>query len=158
VAPGERAPVFVAATANEVESLPPELVRRGRFDEIFFVDLPAAKERAEILAIHLSRRGRDPRAFPVEELTRGLEHFSGAELEQGVIAALFRAFSAAREVTPEDLRSALTEVVPLAPCTRRRCRPCAAGPSTARAPRVGGPADAGAVPGLTRAPAGVARR
>jgi len=110
----KRAPVFVAATANEVESLPPELVRRGRFDEIFFVDLPAAKERAEILAIHLLRRGRDPRAFPLEELARGLDHFSGAELEQVVISALFRAFAAGRELALEDLRSCIAEVVPLA--------------------------------------------
>jgi len=110
----KRAPVFVAATANEVESLPPELVRRGRFDEIFFVDLPAAKERAEILAIHLLRRGRDPQAFPLAELARGLDHFSGAELEQVVISALFRAFSAGRELALEDLRSCIAEVVPLA--------------------------------------------
>ncbi|MBN2192107.1 MAG: AAA family ATPase [Polyangiaceae bacterium] len=109
-----RAPVFVAATANEVESLPPELARRGRFDEIFFVDLPAAKERAEILAIHLTRRGRDPRAFSLAELSRTAEHFSGAELEQVVISALFRAFSGGRELEVEDLRFAIGELVPLA--------------------------------------------
>lgn len=110
----KRAPVFVAATANEVESLPPELVRRGRFDEVFFVDLPAAKERAEILAIHLAQRGRDPRGFPLAELSRALDHFSGAELEQVVISALFRAFAAGRDLSIEDLRFAVGEVVPLA--------------------------------------------
>ncbi len=110
----KRAPVFVAATANEVEHLPPELARRGRFDEVFFVDLPAAKERAEILAIHLARRGRDPLAFPLAELSRGVDHFSGAELEQVVISALFRAFAAGRELAVEDLRVAIGEVVPLA--------------------------------------------
>jgi SpoVK/Ycf46/Vps4 family AAA+-type ATPase len=109
-----RAPVFVAATANDVEYLPPELARRGRFDEVFFVDLPAAKERAEILGIHLGRRGRDPASYDLPALTRPLEHFSGAELEQVVISALFRAFSAGRELGLEDLRFAIGEVVPLA--------------------------------------------
>lgn len=110
----KRAPVFVAATANEVERLPPELVRRGRFDDVFFVDLPAAKERAEILSIHLRLRGRDPSAYPVEELTKGLDHFSGAEIEQLVISAMFRAFAAKRDVLPEDLRISGSEMVPLA--------------------------------------------
>jgi SpoVK/Ycf46/Vps4 family AAA+-type ATPase len=110
----KRAPVFVAATANEVDQLPPELVRRGRFDDVFFVDLPAARERAEILSIHLRRRGRDPSLFAVEELTRDADQVSGAELEQAVIAGLFRAFAAGRDLEPEDLRVALAETVPLA--------------------------------------------
>jgi SpoVK/Ycf46/Vps4 family AAA+-type ATPase len=78
--------VFVAATANEVERLPPELARRGRFDEVFFVDLPSPAERSQILAVHLRRRGRDPAAFRVAELARTLEHWSGAEIEQMVSA------------------------------------------------------------------------
>jgi AAA+ superfamily predicted ATPase len=110
----KRAPVFVAATANDVESLPPELARRGRFDDIFFVDLPAAKERMEILGIQLRRRARDPSKFALEPLARTLDHFSGAELEQVVISALFRAFSQKREVLIDDLRIAAGEVVPLA--------------------------------------------
>lgn len=110
----KRAPVFVAATANEVEALPPELARRGRFDEVFFVDLPAWREREEILAIHLKRRGRDPEGYSVRELTRTLDHFSGAELEQVVISGLFRAFSMGRELNDEDLKFAASEVVPLA--------------------------------------------
>ncbi len=108
------AAVFVAATANEVERLPPELARRGRFDDVFFVDLPGVKEREEILAIHLRRCGRDPSAFPVADLTKGLDHFSGAELEQVVVGALFRAFGAGRKLSAEDLRYAAKEVVPLA--------------------------------------------
>src|SRR5580693_6600250 len=88
-----KAPVFVAATANDVERLPPELARRGRFDEVFFVDLPSPKERAQILTVHLARRGREPASFPVEELAKELEHWSGAEIEQMVTAALFRAFA-----------------------------------------------------------------
>ena len=110
----KRDPVFVAATANDIEGLPPELARRGRFDDIFFVDLPAAKEREEILAIHLRARGRDPAGFPVDKLARETEQFSGAELEQVVVAALFRAFARGSEVTAADLERAGAEVVPLA--------------------------------------------
>ncbi len=110
----KREPVFVAATANEVEQLPPELVRRGRFDDVFFVDLPSAQERADILAIHLRQRGRQPDQFPIETLTKGMDHFSGAEIEQLVIAALFRAFAARRDLQTEDLRLAKSEMVPLA--------------------------------------------
>jgi len=110
-----RAPVFVAATANEVERLPPELARRGRFDEVFFVDLPSPTERAQILAVHLGRRGRDAAAFPVAELARDLEHWSGAEIEQMVDGALFHAYAQKQtELTVEHLRAAARELVPLA--------------------------------------------
>ena len=109
-----RAPVFVAATANEVDRLPPELARRGRFDEVFFVDLPSPKERAQILAVHLQRRGRSAAEYPVEELARGLEHWSGAEIEQMVTSALFRAFASKHELTEDDLRAAARDLVPLA--------------------------------------------
>lgn len=107
------APVFVAATANEVQQLPPELARRGRFDEVFFVDLPAAQERQDILAIHLRLRGRDPSKYPVEALARSMDQYSGAEIEQVVIAALFRAYAAGRELSAEDLRLAASELIPL---------------------------------------------
>jgi AAA+ superfamily predicted ATPase len=109
-----RAAVFVAATANEVERLPPELARRGRFDEVFFVDLPSTKERAQILSVHLRRRGRTPEAFPVAELTEGLEHWSGAEIEQMVTSALFRAYAERQELTIDHLQAATRELVPLA--------------------------------------------
>jgi len=109
-----KAAVFVAATANEVERLPPELARRGRFDEVFFVDLPSPKERAQILGVHLARRGREAAAFPVEELTRELDHWSGAEIEQMVSGGLFRAYAEKRELTEEHLRAAARELVPLA--------------------------------------------
>jgi SpoVK/Ycf46/Vps4 family AAA+-type ATPase len=109
-----RAPVFVAATANDVERLPPELARRGRFDEVFFVDLPSTKERAQILAVHLRTRGRDAEGYPVEELTKDLEHWSGAEIAQMVSSALFRAYAEKRELTDEHLRAAARELVPLA--------------------------------------------
>lgn len=109
-----RAPVFVAATANEVDRLPPELARRGRFDEIFFVDLPSSKDREEILTVHLRRRGRDPNQFSVTELARRLDRFSGAEIEQVVSSALFRAFAGSRELTRADLDAAAAEIIPLA--------------------------------------------
>jgi SpoVK/Ycf46/Vps4 family AAA+-type ATPase len=109
-----RAPVFVAATANDVERLPPELARRGRFDEVFFVDLPSSKERAQILAVHLARKGRDAGSFPVDELARDLEHWSGAEIEQMVSGALFRAYAERHDLGEEDLRAAIRDLVPLA--------------------------------------------
>jgi hypothetical protein len=106
--------VFVVATANEVRRLPPELLRKGRFDEIFFVDLPNAHERLEILRIHLARRGRAPDDFDLVSLAEECEKFSGAELEQVVVAALFHAFAAGRALGSEDLVDAAREMVPLA--------------------------------------------
>ncbi len=106
-------PVFVVATANDIGGLPPELLRRGRFDEIFFVDLPSERERAEILSIHLRRRGRDPQRFPLEELAEAAERLSGAELEQVVCTALYTAFAEKREVHENDLYNAINETVPL---------------------------------------------
>lgn len=105
--------VFVVATANEVTGLPPELLRRGRFDEIFFVDLPDAQARSEVLSVHLRRRGREPSAFPLAELSKATEHFSGAELEQVVVSGLYRAFRESRELTAADLERAASDSVPL---------------------------------------------
>jgi len=107
-------PVFVVATANEVRSLPPELLRKGRFDEIFFVDLPNVHERLAILEIHLRRRGRDPEMFDLTSLAEDTERFSGAELEQLVIAGLFSAFHHGRELDNGDLVEAGREIIPLA--------------------------------------------
>lgn len=84
-----REQVFVAATANDVDALPPELLRKGRFDEIFFIDLPDADERKEILAIHLRMRRQRPESFDLGRLAGAAEGFSGAELEQAVVAALY---------------------------------------------------------------------
>lgn len=86
-----RAPVFVVATANRIERLPPELVRKGRFDEIFFVDLPDTDTRARIFEIHLRKRGQDPSRFDVSGLAAASEGFSGAEIEQAVVAGLYLA-------------------------------------------------------------------
>jgi len=114
------APVFVMATANQVELLPPELLRKGRFDEIFFVDLPAEAERNEIFAIHLRKRGRDPAKFDCAQLARLSAGFSGAEIEQVVIDALYDAFDEHREVTTEDLVAALKATVPLSTTMREQ--------------------------------------
>ncbi|HZF08277.1 MAG TPA: AAA family ATPase, partial [Thermoanaerobaculia bacterium] len=81
--------VFVAATSNDLSAVPPELLRKGRFDEIFFVDLPGAPERREILAIHLRLRRQDPAVFDLDILTEATEGMSGAEIEQAVVAALY---------------------------------------------------------------------
>jgi hypothetical protein len=105
--------VFTIATANSIEALPPELLRKGRFDEIFFVDLPAAPEREEIFAIHLRRRKRDPAKFDLPRLGASAEGFSGAEIEQAIIEALYNAFDAGRELEPEDLVRSIAEGVPL---------------------------------------------
>ena len=106
-------PVFVVATANNVKDLPPELLRKGRFDEIFFVDLPTAGERERILSIHLSKRNRKVEDYPIEELARAAEGFSGAEIEEAIVSAMYSAFPEEREIEARDIRQALKETVPL---------------------------------------------
>ncbi|HEY7724165.1 MAG TPA: AAA family ATPase [Anaeromyxobacteraceae bacterium] len=112
------APVFVVATANRIELLPPELLRKGRFDEIFFIDLPATAERKEIFEIHLARRGRQPEAFDPGRLAQLAEGFSGAEIEQAVISALYDAFAEPNEVQGRHVERAVRESVPLAATMR----------------------------------------
>ncbi len=106
-------PVFVVATANDISQLPPELLRKGRFDEIFFVDLPAAEERREIFEIDLRRRKRDITQFDLDRLAKEAVGFSGSEIEQAVISALYAAFEADRDITTEDISGAIKETVPL---------------------------------------------
>jgi hypothetical protein len=108
------APVFVVATANRIESLPPELLRKGRFDEIFFVDLPAADERREVLDIHLRRRRRDPARYDLGELVRLSASFSGAEIEQAVVEGLYHAYADGKELEQRHLTRAIQETLPLA--------------------------------------------
>jgi SpoVK/Ycf46/Vps4 family AAA+-type ATPase len=105
--------VFVVATANEVEHLPPELLRKGRFDETFFVDLPDVHERLAILQVHLRKRHRDPAQYDLAAVAKLAEHYSGAELEQAVVAGLYRAFGQGRELATLDLQKELDEIVPL---------------------------------------------
>jgi AAA+ superfamily predicted ATPase len=108
-----RGAVFVVATANDVTRLPPELLRRGRFDELFFVDLPDAEARRSILGLHLARRGRDPKSYDLAALSETCAHFSGAELEQVVVGALHRAFALNRDLENGDLRRVALDLVPL---------------------------------------------
>ena len=105
--------LFVAATANRIDLLPAEMIRKGRFDEVFFVDIPMDEERIEILSIHLKRRGIDPEGFGVERLTKLTKGWTGAECEQCVVSAVTRAKLEAREVTLEDLLRTAGNIVPL---------------------------------------------
>lgn len=108
------APVFVVATANDISSLPPELLRRGRFDEIFFLDLPNHKERMEIFSVHLQKRKRLPEDYDLELLADRSEGYVGAEIEQAVIDAMYIGFNdGEREFTTEDILTALKRQVPL---------------------------------------------
>lgn len=113
--------VFVIATANDVRGLPPELLRKGRFDELFWIDLPTSVERVEVLAAALRQRKRDPRVIDLGEAARFTEGFTGAEIAAIVPDALFAAFADdQREITTEDLRAAAATVVPLAKTARER--------------------------------------
>ena len=107
------APVFVVATANDVTQLPPELLRKGRWDELFFTDLPSADEREQIWSIQIARRGRKPQGFNLEGLAAASEGFTGAEIEQAVTDALYLAFAEAREPKTGDLLAAVRDTVPL---------------------------------------------
>jgi ATP-dependent 26S proteasome regulatory subunit len=129
-----REPVFVVATANNVSKLPPELLRRGRFDELFFVDLPNYYERKSIFNIHLKRRGWKPDKFDIEELATKTEGYSGAEIETIVNSAIIESYSQGRMLTQKDMLDARDLTVPLSVTmedkifdlrewARTRCRP-----------------------------------
>jgi SpoVK/Ycf46/Vps4 family AAA+-type ATPase len=108
-----RHPIFIIATANDISALPPELMRKGRFDEVFFVDLPPADVRAEIMGIHLRRRNRDPAQFKLADLAREAEGFSGSELEQVVISGLFNAFHRSAPLRDTHLLEEIRRTRPL---------------------------------------------
>ena len=109
------APVFVVATANRVTDLPPELMRKGRFDEIFFVDLPEADVRADIFGIHIRGRSRDVEDFDLEELARKAHQFSGSEIAEVIGDALYEAFvDDRRALTTADILGVISQVTPLA--------------------------------------------
>jgi vesicle-fusing ATPase len=107
------APVFVAATANAIEMLPAEVLRKGRFDEIFYIALPALEERKVIFSIHLQRQGFEPQAFDPETLAHSSKGFSGAEIEQAVASASFEALALKRPMTQKDIMEALGRTVPI---------------------------------------------
>ncbi|MHA6495486.1 AAA family ATPase [Pseudomonas borbori] len=108
-----KAPVFMVATANVIERLPPELVRKGRFDELFFVDLPDPGVRAEIFRIHLSRRELDPAGFDLNGLAAACDGFSGAEIEQVVVSALYAAQAQQQTVDQALLLKSISATAPL---------------------------------------------
>ncbi len=133
----KKSPVFVMATANRVERLPGEFLRKGRFDELFFVDLPTQEERKEIFKIHLSKRRGDISRFDLEGLSKACEEYSGAEIEQAIVAAMYQAFSENREFTHLDMIAAIKSTTPLSKTmteqvtalrdwARQRARPAAA--------------------------------
>ena len=115
----KRAPVFVVATANDISSLPPELLRKGRFDEIFFLDLPTLAERHDIFAVHLRKRRRLPQDYDLEQLAAASEGYVGAEIEQAIIDGMYIGFNDnEREFTTQDILSALARQVPLSVSSR----------------------------------------
>ena len=105
--------VFVTATANDISKLPPEFIRKGRFDEIFFVDLPDAAERKGIFEVHLKKRGRDPAGFDLAALVAASAGFSGAEIEQAVVSGLYTAFSQKAALSTPVLLSEIALTHPL---------------------------------------------
>lgn len=107
------APVFVVATANDISALPPELLRKGRFDEIFFVDLPTEKEREDIFGVRIATRRRDPAAFDLKILAALSNGFSGAEIEEAVVSGLYESFATGEEFSTEHVVQALRATVPL---------------------------------------------
>lgn len=108
----------MVATANEVGALPPELLRKGRFDEIFFVDLPSKEERREIFTIHIEKRKRSVENYDLDTLVRETEGWSGAEIEQAILSAMYSAFSQKqdgrpKEFTTGDIQAAVNSSIPL---------------------------------------------
>ncbi len=116
----KKAATFVVATSNDVTSLPPELLRKGRFDEIFFIDLPAEGEREEIFKIHLIKRKRSPEEFDLKKLASATPGFSGAEIEAAVTEALYDAFDEEKPLTTETILGAVQHTVPLSMTMRER--------------------------------------
>lgn len=106
-------PVFLVATANDISCLPPELVRKGRFDEIFFVDLPAVSNRAEIFKIHLTKRALEPQRFDLNSLAEATSGFSGSEIEQAIVSSMYTAHSQGRVLSQEDLLAEVKQTRPL---------------------------------------------
>lgn len=109
----KRSPVFIVATANDVSQLPPELLRKGRWDELFFVDLPTREEREAIWQIQIGKFQRDPQGFDLTQLAKATESFTGSEIEQVFIESLYRAFEQEEEPTDVTIGGALVDFVPL---------------------------------------------
>jgi SpoVK/Ycf46/Vps4 family AAA+-type ATPase len=148
-------PVFVVATANDISALPPEMLRKGRFDEIFFVDLPTKRERADIFSLHLKKKIKDPQVLgslkitseACAKLAEATEGFIGAEIEQVVVSALFEAFAESRALAWSDFGRAIKSTVPLSVTQAERIAEIRAWANqravAASAPDEGGPARGG---------------
>ena len=108
-----RKPVFMVATANDIARLPPEFIRKGRFDEVFFVDLPSPPHRREIFQIHLRKRNLDPGHFNMAALVEAADGFSGSEIEQAIVSAMYTAHAQGRQVAQQDLVDEIKETRPL---------------------------------------------
>ncbi len=115
-----KTPVFVVATANDIAALPPELVRKGRFDEIFFVDLPDARIRSTILAIHLNNRGQRLSNFDIGSLADAMQGFSGAEIEQAVVSALYAAHATNEPLATRHIQREIEQTKPLSTVMHER--------------------------------------
>jgi SpoVK/Ycf46/Vps4 family AAA+-type ATPase len=109
-----RHPIFIIATANDISALPPELMRKGRFDEVFFIDVPKEDARRRILEIHLRRRRRNPEDFNLDALVEITREFTGSELEQVIVSGLFNAFTEKTELNDKHLLDAIKKTRPLA--------------------------------------------
>ncbi len=109
-----REPIFIVATANDISALPPELMRKGRFDEVFFIDLPSTDARRQIFAIHLRRRNRNPAEFDLDVLADASKDLTGSEIEQAIVSALFHSFGEDRPLVTEDVVQAIADTHPLA--------------------------------------------
>jgi SpoVK/Ycf46/Vps4 family AAA+-type ATPase len=105
--------VFLAATSNNISALPPEMLRKGRFDEIFFVDLPSAEVRLALFALHLKKRGRDAASFDLPKLATASDGFSGAEIEQAIVAGLYTAFAQKQQLSTDILVAEIRGTQPL---------------------------------------------
>jgi SpoVK/Ycf46/Vps4 family AAA+-type ATPase len=116
----KKSPVFVGATANEVEVLPPEVLRKGRFDELFYVGLPNQEEREQIMRIHMQKRHIDPENFDMKYLAESTEGLNGAEIEEGIVSAAYESMSREKELTEHILANAFRRIVPLSRTMRER--------------------------------------
>jgi SpoVK/Ycf46/Vps4 family AAA+-type ATPase len=115
-------PVFVVATSNNVSQLPPELLRKGRFDEIFYVDLPSKEEREAIFRIHLEKRGRVAGNFDLAAAAAKTQGFSGSEIEEVIVSALYDAFDQGRELTQQHIMAAAAAIIPLSQTMEEQIR------------------------------------
>jgi SpoVK/Ycf46/Vps4 family AAA+-type ATPase len=115
-----RHPIFMVATANNITQLPPELMRKGRFDEIFFIDLPGSAQRKTIFAVHLRKRRRDPDLFDLDRLAASSEGYSGSEIEQAIVSGMYAAFAAGTQLGTEHILEAIRATQPLSVLMRER--------------------------------------